>query len=454
MNDNVNSLIEEKGKKSKFPVKKAALGIFSFLILLSTKPSVEYSIARKEAENSKYIANVLNDTNLSREQKIAQIYKTALMSNNKISNDLKQQLMEAFTTEVIEYAGCFFTDETIKNMYAVAKTEDVREMNNFEKKYGWWDGDYISYLNLISVESIGTDIDKTLLAHEQMHAILKKGYSGNGLMNGIYGYGINEGATTSSVKFDTNYPLQTKTFDLLGLILGYEPIFKTYTNFNLSELIQILCQYIPPQEAKELIVLLDIDIFRGYTQVFMERNGIKYDKDKMEKRKLNSKNRVNEILTDIFESKNGCKMEDSQLGRLIMGSYNYISDDNISFSEPIYTLNFEDANSIRINITHYDMIQGVTQMIINSQGEKADYINNTELQKELASKLGVNQVAISGWHWRDSKHVVVTILDVEYVVSIEQLDSFDYQKKYEELKTRVNEYNQKIPLEVSYEDER
>ena len=270
MNDNINSLIEEKDvedlqkqeKKFRFSIKKTLLGILSILILWSTKPNAEYAITRLEADNSSYIANVLRSTSLSRKEKIAQIYQTALVENHKIPIDLKKQLMDAFTTEVIEYAGCFFTDETIKNMYAVVKTEDVRELYHFEKEYGWWDGDYISFSNLISVDVIDMNIDKTLLAHEQMHAILKRGWFENGFMNGIYGYGINEGATVSSVKSDNSYPLQSKTFDLLGLILGYENIFKTYTNSNLSELIQILSQYIPPQEARELIILLDLDVFR------------------------------------------------------------------------------------------------------------------------------------------------------------------------------------------------
>jgi len=264
----LNNLVEEKDvkdlqkeeKKFKFSLKRTLLGIFSVLLLWSTKPNIEYAITKLEADNNSYIARILNDTSLSREEQISQIYQTALMENHKISEDLKKRLMDAFTTEVIAYAGCFFTDEIIKNMYAVVKTEDIREMYKFEKEYGWWDGNYISFSNSISIDSMYAD--KTLLAHEQMHAILKDGLFGSGLIHGIHGYGINEGATVSFVKSDHSYSFQNRTFDLLGLVLGYKDIFQTYTNSNLSELMQILSQYIPPQEAKELILLLDRDVFR------------------------------------------------------------------------------------------------------------------------------------------------------------------------------------------------
>jgi len=191
----------------------------------------------------------------------------------------------------------------------------------------------------------------------------------------------------------------------------------------------------------------------GYAQIFMERNQIQYDKDKMAKRALNYRKRANEIILDVFEAKNGCKMEDPPFGKLIMGSYNYKSTDELDFDKSFYHLDFTDTDSIGVSITNTK--HGISMMIIEARGDDdKNYINNAELQTELASMLGVSNIVVSDWYWRDREHVVVTIQNIEYIIDPNHLNDFDYEQKYKEFKEKVNEHNKEIQLENRYEDER
>lgn len=251
--------LKKKEKKFKFPIKRTLLGVLCTTLIWSAIPNIEYNIARIQANNNKYITSVLEDTNLSKEQQIAQIYKTALMENKNIPDDIKELLIASFTSEVINHAGIFFTEDTIRNMYAVAKTEKISQMSEFAKEHGWWSGDYNPYTNTMKV---ATYEDESLLAHEQLHAILKNGLFGTGLTSGIEGYGINEGATTFFGKSDSSYYSENNIINTLGFIIGYENLLETYTNSDLSVLKKMLYQYISPQEANELIHKIDLNVFQ------------------------------------------------------------------------------------------------------------------------------------------------------------------------------------------------
>ena len=207
--------LKKKGKKFKFPIKRTLLGVLCTTLIWSAIPNIEYNIARIQANNNKYITSVLEDTNLSKEQQIAQIYKTALMENKNIPDDIKELLIASFTSEVINHAGIFFTEDTIRNMYAVAKTEKISQMSEFAKEHGWWSGD-----------------------------------------------GINEGATTFFGKSDSSYYSENNIINILGFIIGYENLLETYTNSDLSVLKKMLYQYISPQEANELIHKIDLNVFQ------------------------------------------------------------------------------------------------------------------------------------------------------------------------------------------------
>lgn len=264
----MDELIEEKDvsklktKKIKFAIKRTLIGILCATLVWTSIPNIKYSVERIQADNSQYITNVLEDNSLSKEQQIAQIYKKALMENKNIPDDIKEALIDSFTSEVINHAGVFFTEDTIKNMYAVAKTEKVSPTSEFAKEHGWWSGDYNSYKNEITVNLDGSEYDKSLLAHEQLHAILKKGLWGTGLTTGIEGYGINEGATTFFGKSDNCYYSEKNIINSLGLILEYKNLLETYTSSDLSGLKKMLYQYVPPQEANELIHKIDLNVFQ------------------------------------------------------------------------------------------------------------------------------------------------------------------------------------------------
>lgn len=261
------SILISKSRAKQFIIsaKRTLIGCMAVITVFSVlQPNINYAIARKEADSSGYITSVLEDKSLSKEQQIAQIYKTAIMENNNIPKDIKDMLIDAFTSEVINYSGMFFTEDTIRNMYAVAKTETIKIIPEFIKDIGWWGGDYASYKNEIDVAELD---DKRLLAHEQLHATLKKGLFGTGFTPALKGYGVNEGATESLLESESDYFEEREMINILGLILGYKDVFQTYTNSSLNSLKKLICQYISPRKANELISLIDLNTFQRIPRI-------------------------------------------------------------------------------------------------------------------------------------------------------------------------------------------
>lgn len=174
--------LKQNGKKFKFSIKKTIAGIMISTIIVSGLPHLQYKVALYKAQNDTYISQLL-ESNIDKKDKIAQIYEKAINNNKNIPQELKEKLIRSFIDLVIDVYGDFFDDKTIYNMYAVASTEKITEISDFAKEHGWYRGDYNPYTNTISLEDTIEDCSEILIAHEQLHAILKSGLLSSGLAN-------------------------------------------------------------------------------------------------------------------------------------------------------------------------------------------------------------------------------------------------------------------------------
>ena len=190
--------------------------------------------------------------------------------------------------------------------------------------------------------------------------------------------------------------------------------------------------------------------FNGYLETFLDENNISYDADKMAQRYLDREKRIREIMKDIFKLKYGVDMEESELGKLIMNSYSFMTDDQIDYDKLLYNISFKD--SVRIDFVKNDIMNGVAKIIIESKGDEIDY-NNDEFKTKIANAIGVDEVHISGWSRVDENHIAIKINAVEYVVDTDKLEDFDFDKEYKDIQAKAEAYS-KMQLEANQEVER
>lgn len=192
--------------------------------------------------------------------------------------------------------------------------------------------------------------------------------------------------------------------------------------------------------------------FNGYLETFLNENNISYDADKMAQRYLDREKRIREIMKDIFKLKYGVDMEESELGKLIMNSYSFMTDDQIDYDKLLYNISFNDKDSVRIDFVKNDIMNGVAKIIIESKGDEIDY-NNDEFKTKIANAIGVDEVHISGWSRVDENHIAIKINAVEYVVDTDKLEDFDFDKEYKDIQAKAEAYS-KMQLEANQEVER
>lgn len=429
------SELQSKGKKFKFSIKRTLLGVISAALVFPSIPNVEYQIALKKANNSTYIEEVLS-TDQSREEQIAQIFAEAIENNNNIPDDIKDRVIESFTTQVINRAGGFFTDETIRNMYAVASTEKITEMSSFSKEHGWWGGDYNSYTNTYSLYASTEQSNSSLIAHEQLHAILKKGLIDTGLTNGLNGYGMNEAFTTLFGENDYSYSQESNIVDILGAIIGYNDLVQYYVNRDLSGLKKELNQYLSPKETNKLIRNIDLDVFSGYLETFLEKNNIPYNADKLYESAKSRRLQNIESLKKIFENKYGVSIEESKLGQLIFNSLFFIDDDKFDPHQSYYTITFSDENNIKISMFN-GSIDGIANGIINKSMEQITVDENESAETIIAKEFNLDEIRGYSLNSINNSQTNVRIHGISFIVNKDDLETFNYEQAFNDAITRI-----------------
>lgn len=344
--------IKEKKKKIKVKVRNTVIGIVVGGILISLIPNIKYRIALFRAKRNEKVIELVNDKE-NRKENIIKIYELALDNNNNISEKNKALLEDSFEKIVINEYYEIFLDETLYNMYAVVSTQDVHLMSDFTIEHGWWSGDYNSYLNTIFLEGTNHPI---LIAHEQLHAILKNGLWDYGYTKGIQGYGINEAVTTSMVKDDYSYFDEYLIADYLGLIIGYDNLYKYYMTSDLDGLKKELNKYLTKEETNTLISNIDEEVYSDYGLSFLYNNNLGSEEidEKAHKNKVEKRKEMTDIMKKLFESKYNCKIEESKLGRIIFGEGNDLFDSNWDSSKPLYDVYYWDSEHVRIAVHKFN----------------------------------------------------------------------------------------------------
>ena len=351
---------ELKNKKIKSKVKKTILGITIGSFIISLTPNIKYRIALNKAKKNSEITRLLEDKD-NREKNIKTIYEMAINSNSNMSDENKKLFIDSFEEEFIIPYHDIILDETVYNMYAVASTQKVKEIDENVLNHAWWSGDYNSYFNTIYIAPYD---DHTLIAHEQLHGILKTGLYDTGYTNGLNGYGINEALTVSLIKNDNSYFDEYLLSDYMGLIIGYDKVYNYYLNSDLSSLKKELNQYLSKEDTEKLISSIDMQVYSRYGLDFMVRNNIGSKSDKDDKFIIISQEQVDdyknkkrieskELMKKLFEAKYKCKPEESNLGRIIFGKDNDLFDENWDPEEPLYDVLFYDTKHVRIVVQKF-----------------------------------------------------------------------------------------------------
>lgn len=433
------SELKSKGKKIKIIIKRTLLGVVSAALIFSLLPNVQYQIALQKANNDTYIKDVLSSDE-TREEKIAKIFEEAINNNENISSELKKRIIDSFTTQVINRAGCFFTDKTIMNMYAVASTEKIKEMSNFSKEHGWWSGNYNPYTNTYSLYN-GEESDYSLIAHEQLHAILKNGLINTGFTNGLNGYGINEAATSLLGKNDYSYSDERNALNILSMIIGYNTVLQYYVNSDLAGLKKELNKYIPPEETNKLISNIDLDVFSSYFETFLQKNHIQYNEDKLYERYNNRRQQNIEILKHLFENKYGVQIENSKLGQLIFNSAYFINPEDLDFDKSYYSFSFKSEQSISIKIST-PSFEGLANRIINKNlteiSTSVDESKESIIIKELNLEGVVDQIRGYLLTQYGKNKTSVSIQSFSIVVNKDELENFNYEEILNNIISRIN----------------
>lgn len=343
--------LRKKKKSFKQIIKKTVIGVCTAATIFSMIPNIRYGVALVNAKNNSYIVQTFND-NISRKEQVALIFAEGIRNNPNISEEFKEIIIYSFTENVINKFGDFFPEQLVYNMYAVASTESWTIMSDFAQKHGWWSGNYNPYLNNISIEYSN---DQDLIAHEQLHAILKYGLFGVGFTGfNLKGYAINEGAN-SLLSSDETYLYEQSVVNALGLIIGYDTVFNYFLNSDLSGLKEELCRYLPANEVDKFIFNLDCYIFADYLEIFCKKNEIDFDisnKNIYEHFKDYSNNQISEIqefLIKLFEAKYNISIDESLFGKILINYLNNF-DSKYKIDIPISGLSYYDDGQVLISI--------------------------------------------------------------------------------------------------------
>lgn len=439
--------LRQKNKKIKLVAKRTLIGVVSTLLAFSVFENTKHGIAINQARNDKFIEQTLT-SELNKKQKVADVFAYAIRNNTNIPDYEKNKIIEAFTTNVIDYTGDFFTDENIINMYAVASTQKVKKMSNFSKEHGWWAGDYVSFTNTYFLDDRNKDYESILIAHEQLHAIMRSNILDTGFTNFlINGYGINEAATSTFSK-DFSYYEMSMLFTTLGLIIGYDTLFKYYSEGDLNGLKMELNKYILPQETNHFIINFDLIVFSHYFRIFLENNGIAFDNEKFNKIMKDKTEDITLTLKKIYKNKFGVSCEESKFGNLIFNSLFFNNDVNdyaitldsnfegkeikngaLSLDDIIYDITFYDANTIRIDI----LPKSFGHLFSFSCNKPLHECSDDEYNKIL-EEFGVNGIYSSIY---SELNRTVKISSFYLFVNANEIENFDIDETLKDLNNRV-----------------
>lgn len=338
--------LKSKGKKIRTAIKRTVIGIIlsaTILTSLSAIPNIEYYAALNEAKNSIYISEVLENGNSKTEQ-VKKIFQDAINSNPHLDKNVKERIINAFSEYVLEKYAEFFTKKNIENMYAVAKTERAYEMSSYYKEHNKHiAGSYNSYKNRFVF------YDKTMdknLAHEQLHAITKKGIQEtsfpdpyNGAKEAITGM-MTEGYREASYIINN-----------LSLIIGYDKVIPYYLDGDIEGFKKELSKYISIEEANKFLSYLSDYVNNNSYLDSLWLNSADYNEEEYEKLAYYTNTTIYDYLVDVDKKICIAKTNsDSKYCHL----YNNIYGQRRSGSDELRDLLDKNINTLTYDLYYYD----------------------------------------------------------------------------------------------------
>lgn len=388
---------QKRNNKIKIILKNSLLALIISGVALSTVPTVEYSIAYNKYKKK----SSFQFENESRKEYVIRMFREALNANSKISGPNKKIISDAFVDLVLENIGEYFTDEMVIKMMAVASTENLSKLTELENEKAWYLAYYNEYLNNIALYDTPDKTAEEIIAHEQLHAILRGSFSKKA-------YALNEGGTAYSVKGDTAYGTFKSYFNILTFVIGKEKLMNHFLNGNLEGLKADLYKYADKDKTDRFINTLDRQLFTSYMHVFLFNMGIDFDDlDWLYEANDYYREENEEFITSILEAKFGKKVEDMPLAKVLLGYY-------------------------------APEIIGLTLMR-NDYGEYAPYCK-AEYYSEVQIKVTIEFVTNRIIQGEDPNRIVE-----EYLFTYEEFANMDIDTLIEDAKNKhIDELNQKI----------
>lgn len=333
------------------------------LVLYNITPTLKYSLAKHNITQKNEIVMAINKEN-NKTEYVKQLFADNINKNKNLTDDEKELLINSFNEYFLNDHAHELSEDNIINMCMVAKTEDIKKISYFTKTFSWWSGSYNPLTNRFSYASE----NKEVAAHEQLHAILKNGTSGTGFTNYLIGYAINEGMTANNI--GNGYHTERLLTSAIGTIIGNDKLSECFYNHDLKALTTELCKYSSKKEVLELLLLSDFEIFRSYFFTFKSKfideakklnlidnyedscyllNEKYCDEDYYERQE-----KIKLILINMYEKKNGGKMEDDSFGNFLKYS-NYFCNSKVQNIDTLnYDVFFEDSNHTKILFWIFD----------------------------------------------------------------------------------------------------
>lgn len=384
VNDDIELLDIQKLRKKKIiqRVRKTVVGLIIGTTVITYLPTLNFNVNLFFAQNDSSITSVVNDDNMSMRDKARYLFELGMDKNSRVSDDLKETIITSFENYVIDEYSDYFTEKYLYNMYTSAKTVKVKEMSDYAKEHGWWSGSYNPSFNEYSV--LGKE-DYLIVAHEQLHASLKKGRMGYGLTTGIKGYAVNEGLTISHVSKDGGYYDEMMIANYIGLIIGKDKINNAYFNCDLNSIKVELEKYLEPSEVEQLIKSSDIVTLGDYFDTFLYRNDLLkiIDRDRISNIILENNKKVMELIRKAYENKYNTMVDSNGYGRVLFGKGSYYEKcmlyNGINIEEPTYSILDVGPDNYMIRLYYHCNRKFYHQDILVSNEE----LKNFDIDKEI-----------------------------------------------------------------------
>ena len=411
---------KSKNKKLKVIAKKTLIGVLATSFVFSLIPSFKYNISKYKAQNDIYITEVL-ESDKPTEVKMEELYKDAINKNNNLDDQTKKDVIAAFTDVIIKPSGRYFSNENLLNMYAVANTEKIKKLDSFTLKHGWWSGSYIPLYNTFTYNNFDKEIVTNILAHEQLHAILRTRNIDTGFTNMLLnGYGLNEGATAALCIEPGGYIEEKMLFENLSLILGYDNMLSYYFDGNLNALKKELTKYISYKDANKFITNIDNIVFCQYADDFLVKNKIVKDASFIENKIKSNFLECKEIMKEIINNKYNEESNLYDYGQFLLNSTFYKDSYDMN-DKDLYTLSLNKDNTIKCSLFNHDFVNLNVNKNINYLSQSDMFYNklNEDLRKQQLScpHFDYNQI--------DSHSTKVNINSASCLINMEELDKIN-----------------------------